>query len=171
MCPTVKVAPGLARAAEAQAGRRTRCRSPLRFCILRTSSAPRSRVRGVAVSCVTNSVVVLRLALVSLRSFVKRKRGTSAGAFRFALWRCVDAEVFFEVMELDGSVIHDVVEVDLPDTHRALEMASRTLMDTLSEKGLRHPAYHVMVVVKDEAAREIGRRDGSVSRSDRRSRR
>lgn len=73
---------------------------------------------------------------------------------------------FFEVMELDGSTVHDVVELDLPDAHQALDMASRTLMDTLSEKGLRHPAYHVMVVVKDEAAREIGRRDGSVSQSE-----
>ena len=72
---------------------------------------------------------------------------------------------FFEVMELDGTMVRDVVEVDLPDAHRALDMASRTLMDTLAEKGIRHPTYHVMVVVKDEADKEVGRRDGFVSQS------
>lgn len=72
---------------------------------------------------------------------------------------------FFEVLELDGAAIHDVVELELPDAQQALDMASRTLMEVLTEKGLQHPTFHVMIVVKDDKKREVGRRDGAVSQS------
>ncbi len=73
---------------------------------------------------------------------------------------------FFDVLERNGSVIHDVVGVELDGPHQALDTASRTLMDALQEAGMRHVDFTVQVIVRDENGHEIGRRNAAVSRSD-----
>jgi hypothetical protein len=73
---------------------------------------------------------------------------------------------FFEVVELDGTIVHDEVEVELSNKYEALDNASRTLVDVLRDRGLRHQTFHIMVLMKDETGREIGRRDGALSQSD-----
>ena len=50
---------------------------------------------------------------------------------------------FFDVLERDGTVIHDVVGVELQDPHHALDTASRTLMNVLQDEALRHPEFKV----------------------------
>ena len=58
---------------------------------------------------------------------------------------------FFDVLERNGKVIHDVVGVELDGPHQALDTASQTLMDALQETGLKHVDFTVQVIVRDEA--------------------
>jgi hypothetical protein len=73
---------------------------------------------------------------------------------------------FFDVLERDGTITHDIVGVQLADRRQALDTASRTLMDALQDQGLGHLDFTVQIIVRDETGHEIGRRDASISRSD-----
>lgn len=74
---------------------------------------------------------------------------------------------FFDVLEVDGTVVRDVVVVELDGPDEALETASQTVMSVLVDEAPRHPEFMVQVVVRDETGAEIGRRDASLIQSDR----
>lgn len=73
---------------------------------------------------------------------------------------------FFDVLERDGAVTHDLVGVELGGPQQALETASHAIMDVLNENGMQHADFKVQVIVRDESGRELGRRDATLSRSD-----
>ena len=73
---------------------------------------------------------------------------------------------FFDVLERDGMVTHDVVGVELDSPDQALDTASRTLISVLQDEAMRHPEFTVQIVVRDETGNEIGRRDAAVRLSD-----
>ncbi len=73
---------------------------------------------------------------------------------------------FFDVLERDGTVKHDVVGVELEGEHQALDQASRALLDIVQDSKMEHSDFTVQVVVRDETGREIGRRDAELRRSD-----
>jgi len=73
---------------------------------------------------------------------------------------------FFDVLERDGTMTHDVIGVKLDSPHQALDAASRTLMSVLQDEAMRHPKFKVQIVVRDDAGNEIGRRDAFVRHSD-----
>ncbi len=75
---------------------------------------------------------------------------------------------FFDVLERNGTLIHDVVGVELDSPLQALDAASQTLMSVLQDEAMRHPKFKVQIVVRDDTGNEIGRRDASVSHSDQR---
>lgn len=72
---------------------------------------------------------------------------------------------FFDVLERDGTIVHDVVGVELDNAHQALETASRTLINVLQDEAMLHPKFNVQIVVRDETGTEIGRRNAAVSQS------
>jgi len=73
---------------------------------------------------------------------------------------------FFDVVEVDGTVLRDIVVVELDGPQQALDAASETVMSVLLEAAPRHPEFMVQVVVRDEAGSEIGRRDAALIQSD-----
>lgn len=73
---------------------------------------------------------------------------------------------FFDVLERDGTMTHDVIGLKLDSAHEALDAASRTLMGVLQDEGMRHAKFKVQIVVRDDSGNEIGRRDALVSHSD-----
>ncbi|CAN7596137.1 DUF6894 family protein [Devosia sp. LjRoot3] len=73
---------------------------------------------------------------------------------------------FFDVVEVDGTVLRDIVVVELDGPQQALDAASKTVMSVLLEEAPRHPEFMVQVVVRDEAGSEIGRRDAALIQSD-----
>jgi len=73
---------------------------------------------------------------------------------------------FFDVLERDGTMTHDVIGVKLDGPHQALDAASRTLISVLQDEAMRHPEFKVQIVVRDDTGNEIGRRDAYVSHSD-----
>lgn len=73
---------------------------------------------------------------------------------------------FFDVVEVDGTVLREVVVVELGGPHQALDVASETVMGVLLEEAPRHPEFMVQVVVRDETGSEIGRRDATLIQSD-----
>ncbi len=73
---------------------------------------------------------------------------------------------FFDVLERNGTVIHDVVGVELDGPHQALDTASQTLMSVLQDEAMQHSEFKVQIIVRDETGNEIGRRDAAVSQSD-----
>ena len=77
---------------------------------------------------------------------------------------------FFDVLERDGKITRDVIGVELPSLRQALDAASRTLMDSLQENVMQHSDFTVQVIVRDELGHELGRRDGAISRSDKKDR-
>ncbi|CAN7580630.1 DUF6894 family protein [Devosia sp. LjRoot3] len=73
---------------------------------------------------------------------------------------------FFDVLERDGTITHDVIGVKLDCPDQALDVASRTLISVLQDEAMRHPEFKVQIVVREDAGNEIGRRDAIVSQSD-----
>ncbi|RYG57840.1 MAG: hypothetical protein EON56_01450 [Alphaproteobacteria bacterium] len=73
---------------------------------------------------------------------------------------------FFDVLERDGKVTHDVIGVELAGPRQALDAASRTLMDSLQQNGMQHLDFSVQIIVRDEQGHELGRRDAAIRRSD-----
>lgn len=73
---------------------------------------------------------------------------------------------YFDVLERDGTVNHDLVGVEMRDHDQALDAASQTLMDVLHDSAMQHPDFKVQIVVRDEHGEEIGRRDAQIRRSD-----
>lgn len=73
---------------------------------------------------------------------------------------------FFDVLERDGTVTHDVVGVELEGVTQALDQASKAVLDSVQETKMRHLAFKVQVIVRDETGEEIGRRDAELRRSD-----
>lgn len=69
---------------------------------------------------------------------------------------------FFDVLERDGTVTHDLVGVELADADQALNAASRALLDVIQDSGMRHSELKVEVVVRDEHGEVLGRRDAEL---------
>lgn len=73
---------------------------------------------------------------------------------------------FFDVLERDGKVTHDIVGVELDGPRQALDAASQTVMDVLQENGMQHVDFRVQVIVRDATGQELGRRDAELRRSE-----
>lgn len=73
---------------------------------------------------------------------------------------------FFDVLERDGTMTHDVIGVKLDSPLQALDAASRTLMSVLQDEAMRHPKFKVQIVVRDDTGNEIGRCDALLSDTD-----
>jgi uncharacterized protein DUF6894 len=73
---------------------------------------------------------------------------------------------FFDVLERDGTVKHDVVGVELEGEPEALDQASRALLDIVQDSKMEHLEYKVQVIVRDEDGHEIGRRNAELRKTD-----
>lgn len=73
---------------------------------------------------------------------------------------------FFDVVEVDGTVVHNVVSVELADHNEALDAASETVLSVLQDDAPLHSELLVQIIVKDETGNEIGRRDATLIKSD-----
>lgn len=73
---------------------------------------------------------------------------------------------FFDVLERDGKVTHDIIGVELEGPHKALEAASQAVIDVVRDTGMQHSDFKIQVIVRDESGKELGRRDAELRRSD-----
>lgn len=74
---------------------------------------------------------------------------------------------FFDMLERDGKVTHDLIGVEMDNTDQALEAASQTILNVLQDNGMQHSDFKVQVIVRDEDGKELGRRVAQLRRSDR----